>query len=259
MTYRLTIRNRHIDTILNEITTKIPDSETSIDLSTSYEIEGNDFFFVNTITAENYIKILREFPKLIKSVDMSQNELSRFNGDLVTVTQALPENLSSLTWHNNDLAKLPADVLVNVFKALPRKLTSFNLGENDLDTLPADVFARAMQALPEGLETLNLTANLLRYSADEIVTIFKSLPLGLKSLNLSLCNFYRFTVYEWIKIMGALPKNLRELGLIFNMVPVNPVDWPGIMKSMPKNLRSIDLRHNGFDKLPADDQATIFK
>lgn len=259
MPYRLTIKNRHIDTILNEIKTKIPDTETSIDLSTQYEIEGNMAFLPNAITAENYIRILQELSKQVTSLDMTHNHLSRFGPDLITVTQNLPENLTSLTWHDSELYKLPADLLVAVFKVLPKKLSSFSLRGNILYRLSAIDFVKAMQALPEGIETLDLSGNLYKYSVDELVSILKSLPSGLKSLDLGICDFCRFTGEELVKIIGALNENLIKLSLNYNgFDPFDP-HWPDIMKAMPQNLHYLDLDFNEFDKLPADSLAKMFK
>lgn len=259
MPYKLTIRNRHIDTILNEVSTKIPETEDSIDLSTSYESEGNEAFLINTITAENYVKVLQKLSRQVTSIDMSHNKLARFGPDLITVVKSLPENLTSLNWHDNDLYKLSIDVLVEVFQALPRTLSSFSLRGNILDILPAHDFVKAIQAIPEGIETLELSANLNNYSADEIIMILKSLPLGLKSLNLGFCDLDRFTVEELFKIFSELPENLHDLNLMYNNLAQIVLLKPEIMKAMPRNLRQLDVISNGFDKLPANDLAKIFK
>lgn len=261
MSYRLIIGKRNINTIINQIKTKIPASETHIDLSSEYEIDGNDAVCINIISADNLVTVFKAFDENITSLDMRLHDLCRFSpDDLIKIVKAFPQKLVALDWQGNGLGKFSTADLIRIIKALPENLSFLGLRGNELYKLSVDDCSSVVQALSGDLQSCDLSGNLYGYSADDIVTILKALPKDLASLEPGWSDLNKFTLVELVKIIGALPENLKTLKLPFNkLIQFSHENLCMVMHALGKNLHCLDVSMNDLDKMPAEDLSLVMR
>jgi hypothetical protein len=136
--------------------------------------------------------------------------------ELIDLFKGIPFGVSSLDLSWNELHLLSSDVLADALKILPDSIIYLNMGRNNLNLLSIDSLIQVFNSIPQNVTTLNLRGNEFKeefhnWSSKELRYLFKSLPLTLISLDLSVNGLNRLSLGALVTFLNTLPDHIKTI------------------------------------------------
>lgn len=180
------------------------------------------------------------------------NYLSEKNtsGNLSSILQAIPDNVTALGLDRNGLSRLETNILISLLKELPKQITFLSLS--------ADNFFNNLQQ-----ETLNdyfgLTSAFDDKTDGEVEKILTSIPDTIKSLDLSGMLLGGRGIDFLIRVMKSLPTGVTTLDFSANQLGnIKTRDLPQLFKAIPSHVTSINLSSNDFGEMKSSELKTAY-
>ncbi len=177
-------------------------------------------------TANDFIENVKRIPEDETSVlinlrmvteDLPVNPTDHYRIGMTMLSKRV-NSISLLLRHLTDQA-LQLQNIKSILTALPKTVTTLDLSNNELNNWPADQLIQIIKDLPPQITSINLEANFLgsrhsfsgkKYSKNELVNLFQSMPADLKDINLYLNHLFESEPNkDDIAVVEALPNNVK--------------------------------------------------
>eukprot|EP00438_Fugacium_kawagutii_P012235 Skav216851 [mRNA] locus=scaffold1042:23138:30668:+ [translate_table: standard] len=227
------IMDVHIDTMLSQIASNLPDNLTSLSINVH---------LWNDITDALLQQIASNLPANLSSFGLDFASNYRITDGLVQqIAGNLPQNLTSLSLAFNWFDYITSASIQEIAVNLPKNLTSLNLDFHECNEMTDASMQPIASNLPKNLTSFRLNFFECDWINDaSMQQIAANLPKKLTSLSLGFDLCRQITDASMQQIAGNFPKNLISLSLDLDL-PITDASALQIASKLPKSLTSLHL------------------
>lgn len=162
----------------------------------------------------------------------------------------IPRSTTSLDLSYNGLGSIPIDKLITIFTTLP-PVISLDLTHCELEKQSVDQWITLLKSIPASVRSLNLSSNwLCFYSDDDLKHLLATMPPSVQSLDLSNTHLNEKSPEALMAAFSMLPATVISLNLSRNNLGEKldqaPKETVQALAAIPKTITRINLSSNYF-------------